>query len=235
MIVHRLLDAFFRGLDAVDAARDRVDQLLGREPRPDPWAVDWPPPEAGAPADAPAAPPESPPSPAAPPPEAKKPEAKKPAKKKPAAKKPVADAADPDGAKKKAGRKKKSSSSKRKGSVDRSGKDISTPRAKRVAAHVKAEQLRLVTVDDETEGKKVLARVVWALAAARGAGEAEGMTTKDVSALLSDAADIEVFTTNIGRACRDHTDLIEAAAPEGRSKRYRLTDQGAEAAKPLIQ
>lgn len=225
MIVHRLLDAFFRGLDAVDAARDRVDQLLGREPRPDPWAVDWPPPEAGAPADA--APPEAAPSPAAPAPEAKKPEAKKPAKEKPAA--------DPDGAKKKAGRKKKSSSSKRKGSVDRSGKDISTPRAKRVAAHVKAEQLRLVTVDDETEGKKVLARVVWALAAARGAGEAEGMTTKDVSALLSDAADIEVFTTNIGRACRDHTDLIEAAAPEGRSKRYRLTDQGAEAAKPLIQ
>ena len=43
MIVHRLLDVFFRTLDAVDIVRDRVDQMLGRQPRPDPWATSWPP------------------------------------------------------------------------------------------------------------------------------------------------------------------------------------------------
>ena len=43
MLVHRILDAFFRALDAVDATRERIDRMIGRETRPDPWAQDWKP------------------------------------------------------------------------------------------------------------------------------------------------------------------------------------------------
>ena len=49
-IVNRLLDVFFRTLDAVDTARERVDRVLGRAPKPEPWATEWspvPPPSNG--------------------------------------------------------------------------------------------------------------------------------------------------------------------------------------------
>src|ERR1043166_8220994 len=42
-IVNRLLDAFFRTLDAVDMARERIDRALGRAPRPEPWTTEWSP------------------------------------------------------------------------------------------------------------------------------------------------------------------------------------------------
>ncbi|MCP4500344.1 MAG: hypothetical protein GY822_10330, partial [Deltaproteobacteria bacterium] len=41
-MLHRLLDVFFKTLDTVDAARDRLDRVLGKEPRADPWEVKWP-------------------------------------------------------------------------------------------------------------------------------------------------------------------------------------------------
>jgi hypothetical protein len=238
MIVHRLLDAFFRTLDTVDAVRDRVDRALGREPRPDPWAVEWPPPgEAfdpsrdGPNADAPGAEPKEPT-------EAQIAEAarrtgaapsKTAADKSDKAAKPVAKKAPT----KKPGRKKKASS-KRKGSVDRSGKDLDSDRADEVTAYVKNNKRTLIDEEKELDGKKVLARVVWALGEAHAAGVDLGLTTNDVSALLSKAADIEVFATNIGRACRDHKELIAESEPDGRSKRYVLTDEGKQAAADLL-
>jgi hypothetical protein len=248
MIVHRLLDAFFRTLDTVDAVRDRVDRALGREPRPDPWAVEWPPPgeafdpaKEGPNADAPGAEPKEPTEAqieeaarrTGDAPVAKKADradeaaadkADKPAKAKPAAKK---------SAKKKPGRKKKASS-KRKGSVDRSGKDLVSERADTITAYVQDKGRAIIGEDKDLAGKKVLARVVWALGEAHAAGVELGLTTNDVSALLSKAADIEVFATNIGRACRDHKTLIAESEPDGRSKRYVLTDDGKQAAADLL-
>lgn len=248
MIVHRLLDAFFRTLDAIDAVRDRVDQALGREPRPDPWAVEWPPPGESGPFDdeparaapAEAAPPRPPPGPdkardevpRAAPAQARTAGAAKTATSKAAA--PKAAKGDPAvaAAMKKPGPKKKSAS-KRKGSVDRSGKDLDSPRARAVVARLRDRGDKVVDEEAELDGKKVLARVVWALAAAEGAGSEKGLTTNDVSALLSLAAGIEVFATNIGRACRDHKELIEESEPDGRSKRYVLTPAGHKAAAAL--
>jgi hypothetical protein len=222
MIVHRLLDAFFRTLDAVDAVRDRVDRVLGREPRPDPWAVEWPPadpdlphrPEVEpAPAEAAeaaeAAPNEAVDSPPAPAPAKAAPA--KPVKPKSAAPRPVKD---------------KKPASGRKGSVDRSGKDFDSPRALAIHEALASSNAGIITEEADLNGKKVLARVVWALAAADTAGSELGLTTADCSALLHLAADMEVFSTNIGRACRDHDDLIQESEPDGRSKRYRLTPQG---------
>ncbi len=238
MIVHRLLDAFFRTLDAVDAVRDRVDRVLGREPAPDPWAVEWPPadvdgraaPQKGEEAqgseEAPAnngGAAKSSRKPAAAKSAttsatngvSKEPPAKKPVKK-PAVAKSTTKAAKADAAGKKS----------RKGSVDRSGKDFDSPRAKAIWEYVRDNRLGVVTEEAMLDGKKVLARVLWSLSAAEAAGSELGLTTADASALLHLAARMEVYATNIGRACRDHDELIEESDPDGRSKRYRLTAKG---------
>lgn len=238
MIVHRLLDAFFRTLDAVDAVRDRVDRVLGKEPRPDPWAVEWPPAEPekaerddderarqsnGASDKATPSHEATRVEQEAPKREASTKEAKRaeaaPKKKAPAKKTaaPKAKAAD-----KPATRSKTS----RKGSVDRSGKDFDSPRAKAIWEYVRDNRLGVVTEEAMLDGKKVLARVLWALSAAEAAGSELGLTTADASALLHLAARMEVYATNIGRACRDHPELIEESDPDGRSKRYRLTAKG---------
>lgn len=268
MIVHRLLDAFFRTLDTIDAVRDRVDRALGREPRPDPWAVEWPPPASDHPTDpvsgyggngvrqdyVPGAdeqgaeePPRrttaEAPTPAAkadkkskpsststsPAKSAKAEKAEKAERAEKAEKSAKAEKAD---AKKKPGRKKKSSS-KRKGSVDKVGRDLASERADQVTESLRAAKRPVVTEEADLAGKKVLARVVWALSEARAAGLSDGLTTNDISALLSQAAGIEVFATNIGRACRDHHDLIAEGAADGRSKRYVLTPAGEKAATEL--
>lgn len=240
MIVHRILDAFFRTLDAVDAARDRVDRALGREPRPDPWAVEWPPADADLPHKPEAEPRPSngaAPAEATPQAEANKPVvpvAPKADPQKPAAKKApgAKTAARPKTAKPKASKGAKAAKG-RKGSVDRSGKDFDSPRARAIDEFLTDEGRGVVTEDAELGGKKVLGRVLWALLAADEAGSAKGLTTADASALLSLAADIEVYATNIGRACRDHDELIMASEPDGRSKRYRLTDAGMARAKDI--
>jgi hypothetical protein len=43
-LLDRFVDLVFRGLDAADAAKDRLDQALGRDEKGDPWVVRWPPP-----------------------------------------------------------------------------------------------------------------------------------------------------------------------------------------------
>lgn len=226
MIVHRLLDAFFRTLDAVDAVRDRVDRVLGREPRPDPWAVEWPPADVERKEAEPPARDETKQNGAtqkATPSREPTTEAKKPAKKAAAPKpKPAAEKVEKV---EKAAKAEKARSS-RKGSVDRSGKDFDSPRAKAIWEYVRDNGLGVVTEEAMLDGKKVLARVVWALSAAEAAGSELGLTTADASALLHLAARMEVYATNIGRACRDHEDLIEESEPDGRSKRYRLTPKG---------
>lgn len=248
MIVNRLLDAFFRTLDAVDAVRDRVDRVLGREPRPDPWAVEWPPAKIEEPsasdtselarggtedaatngATEKATPAESATSgkSAA---GAKKASSKAASTKAASTKASSKASAAKATAKKEAAPKTKpatSTKASRKGSVDRSGKDFDSPRAKAIWEYIHENNLGVVTEEAMLDGKKVLARVVWALSAAEAAGSTLGLTTADASALLHLAAGMEVYATNIGRACRDHVELIEESEPDGRSKRYRLTPKG---------
>ena len=212
MLIHRVLDVFFRSLDTIDAAKDKIDRLRGKSPQPDPWAVDWPPADADLPKAHEAKqenlreetrPPEKP---------VKKPEAQKAVTKQ-----------TTKSASKKSKVKKKTT--KRKGSVDRSGKDLKSDSAEKAVAHLKTSNKALINESAELDGKKVLARVVWALSLSHDAG-IDGMTTKDISALLSSAVNIEVFATNVGRACRDHSDFIEVASTKGRSKTYRLSDAG---------
>lgn len=237
-LVNRLLDVFFRTLDVVDAARERVDKALGRQPRPAAWTTEWSPTpepttarevvrEARVTTTYTEKPTTSlytniPERPAAPP------KKKAPAKK--AARKATAknDSAVPKAVK---GSKLKAAS--RKGSVDRSGKDFDSPRARAIVERLKADGVGVITEDAALEGKRVLARVLWSLSAADRAGSELGLTAADASALLYMAANVEVFATNVARTCRDETDLIEESEPDGRSKRYKLTAAGKAAAAKL--
>ncbi len=247
MIVHRLLDVFFRTLDAVDMVRDRVDRALGRDPRPDPWAVSWPPAPSSSSSSSSSSSAESAPQRDrasqddrarnddaeeprvrdAAPKKAAQPKAKSKTGK--GGKKSASSASAPaearEMAKPRPGSKKPQAAS-RKGSVDRSGKDFDSPRARAIYEAIKARGGPVVAEEAGLDGKKVLARVVWALHAAEGAGSELGLTAADASALLHLCAGMEVFATNIARACRDETDLIEESVPDGRSKRYKLTTKG---------
>ena len=116
--------------------------------------------------------------------------------------------------------------SNRKGSVDRQGRDLDSPRATAIAAWIVSSGTAVVTEAADLDGKRTLARVLWALAMAEQAGTADGLTSADTSALLSVAADVEVFSTNVARAFRDEAALFVETSPDGRSKRYALTAAG---------
>lgn len=255
-LVNRLLDVFFRTLDAVDVARERIDRALGRGPRPEPWTSEWhPAPEAertGSSAEGPElfeTPGQKPAAaPVAPTKSKRTDKSDKSAKtgKAPRATtsaKPAADKARPKKAapRNEAPRRaeptpsggKKAGGGNRKGSVDRSGKDFDSPRAKAIVEKLKSSGQGVITEDASLEGKRVLARVLWALAAADQAGSELGLTAADASALLHLAAGVEVFATNVARTCRDESALIEESSPDGRSKRYKLTAAGRVAANKL--
>lgn len=241
-LVNRLLDVFFRTLDAVDAARERVDKALGRQPRPAPWTTEWSP---------------VPDSPSAPSAREVVREARvtttytekpttslyterpvsTPAKKSKTSSKAKAGAkkasAKNDSAVPKAVKGSKLKAASRKGSVDRSGKDFDSPRARAIVERLRSDGVGVITEDAQLDGKRVLARVLWSLSAADKAGSELGLTAADASALLYMAAGVEVFATNVARTCRDETDLIEESEPDGRSKRYKLTDAGKAAAAKL--
>jgi hypothetical protein len=84
----------------------------------------------------------------------------------------------------------------------------------------------LIAADATLDGKRTLARVLWAVACAEDAGSEQGLTAADASAFLSSAAGLEVFTTNVGRALRDEPGLFVETFPDRRSKRYKLTQAG---------
>ena len=114
----------------------------------------------------------------------------------------------------------------RKGSVDRVGKDLDSPRANDIAAWLSAHPLPVVTEDAAVDGKRTVARLLWAVSVAQQAGHDDGLTAADTSALLSSVARVEVFATNVARAFRDERALFVETTIDGRSKRYALTAAG---------
>ncbi len=117
-------------------------------------------------------------------------------------------------------------SASRKGSVDRSGKDVDSPRARAVEGWLNEHGGAIVAEDATLNGKRTLARVLWAVALAEQTGSEHGLTAADTSALLSSAAGVEVFATNVARSFRDESELFRETTPDGRSKRYTVTDIG---------
>jgi hypothetical protein len=114
----------------------------------------------------------------------------------------------------------------RKGSVDRVGKDLDSARAQEIAAWLAAHPQPVVTEAAALDGKRTVARLVWAVSVAQQAGHVDGLTAADTSALLSSVAHVEVFATNVARAFRDEQALFVETSVDGRSKRYALTATG---------
>lgn len=237
MIVHRILDVVFRTLDTVDAVRARVGAALGNDAQP---PSSWPPV-----IDPPSAPlvvdadtvktyTDTPdindlyvardePAKKAPTKKAAKETAKEPKSKASSSEKKAAKAEAAKPKKKKAAQEPAKG---RKGSVDRKGEDFDSPRARAVEAWLKATGTPVVSESAALDNKKTLARVLWAVGAADSAGSEHGLTAADASALLGSAAGLDVFSTNVARAFRDESDLFAETVPDGRSKRYKLTDAG---------
>ena len=215
-VAHKVLDLLFRTLDAVDGVRERLDRRFGRGLAAEDWARDWRP---GG---------EAPPAQRDPTGDAHQDRPLDPELR------PTRSGADTRSAR--PGRrpaprqasevKAKPKGDGRKGSVDRSGKDLASPRAEAIVSHLKTGAGQVIADDADLSGKKVLARVLWALWAAEASGERDGLTAADTSALLHRAAGVEVFATNVARTCRDEVSLIEASVPDGRIKRYKLNQAG---------
>jgi hypothetical protein len=236
MLVHRLLDAVFRTLDTIDAVRARVDALLGKAEAQPP--SQWPTPTPAEAERGRAVTTETP-TPAAVDAaastkrgakDAATPTARRaaPKKKDPHVPSPKTQAAKSRATRPKrdpAARTSATTSSSRKGSVDRSGKDFDSPRAREIAASIAQTGRPIIAEDADLDGKKTLARVLWAVAAGDDSG-VEGMTAADVSAVLSSVAGIEVFATNVARAFRDEPTLFAEQGADGRSKRYTVTALG---------
>lgn len=248
MLVHRLLDAVFRTLDTIDAVRARVDAVLGKgegQP-PSQWpttlqgdiVVDAPAPavvvqDADAVRAAYVAPPAHDVGQRTAPSAtvkrtvkaAKAGSAEKAEQPKARAKKKASSSSAARPKREKPASKVPASTS-RKGSVDRSGKDFDSPRARAVEAFLTQSGGAILAEDAELDGKKTLARVLWAVSVAEAAGSEQGLTAADVSALLSTVAGIEVFATNVARTFRDESALFVETSPDGRSKRYTITAAG---------
>jgi len=41
-VVNLALDVIFKTLDTIDAVRDKIDEVMGANPKPDSWTVKWP-------------------------------------------------------------------------------------------------------------------------------------------------------------------------------------------------
>lgn len=220
IVVQKLLDGFFLGLDAVDAARRQVDRLLGR-PQEAPFEVVWPEPQGNPPqSDAPSV---------------------VPAKTKPAAQ-PKAKSSAASSAKKKAKAKPAASS---KGSKAAPAKKTAKRSAKKTAAggpsrpkvNIEIEDLankvkegklqaRPLVDDDELGGKRMIARVVYVLGAA-DSEDLGGLSSTEIAHVLTFGLGIETFGTNISRAVRQGmAGMVETLSGSGRIQRYGLSDDG---------
>lgn len=127
----------------------------------------------------------------------------------------------------------------RKGSVDRAGQDIDSPRADRLLtrfANLATQDeslldgsLWILTEEDDIDGKKLLARALWALWFAHFFAEDDddkALSAADMCALIYKIASIDIFPTNIARICREYERFCDAAPADGRSKRFILSEKG---------
>lgn len=113
----------------------------------------------------------------------------------------------------------------RKSSI-RSAKEIHSKDADAILTLLKKDKVRMIKKNDELNGKKSLAYLVWALGHAQRAKLQEGISVHDVSSLLYRAGKIELYPINISRVVHSHVDLVRQVNQDKRTKTYLLTDLG---------
>lgn len=108
----------------------------------------------------------------------------------------------------------------------RPAKDIDSMRAKLILNALAHKPIRLALKDDEVDGKKSLACLIWALGQAEQSGIKEGMSVHDVSALLYHACKIELYPINVSRILHGNKKLVQQNGQFKRTKTYVLTADG---------
>lgn len=111
---------------------------------------------------------------------------------------------------------------------------FTSKRAEKILSRIRKKNVSVVKSDVELRGKPTLAYMVWALGAAQDAKIAEGISVHDAATLLQGAASIKLYPVNLSRLVHHHSDLIELASQEKKTKRYRLTPKGQKAWKNLV-
>ncbi|MFH1811987.1 MAG: hypothetical protein ABIJ09_24830 [Pseudomonadota bacterium] len=211
LVIQKLLDGFFLGLDVIDDTRRRIDRLMGR-PTEEPFEVVWPEPEA---------------PPSAPPPA-------------PQQRAESAPTAPPAGSEHRASPKAKNSkgaktAARARPSVakkDSGSRPKVTMEIEDLADKIKKGALaaRQIGADDELAGKRMIARVVYVLGAAEEQ-DLGALTSTEVAHVLTVGLGIETFGTNISRAIRQGTGgMVEARLTDPKdTNRFALTDKGRDA------
>jgi predicted transcriptional regulator len=119
-------------------------------------------------------------------------------------------------------RKTKVKSKKRKSSI-KPVHEINSQAAEQILQMLKNNSCRLLDKADQIDGKKSLAYLLWALGHAERANIINGLSVHDVSALLYQACQIELYPINISRVVHSTT-LVKKS--EGHTKTYTLTPKG---------
>jgi hypothetical protein len=108
----------------------------------------------------------------------------------------------------------------------RPAKEIASPQADAILQSLKKTKARIIKTNDELNGKKSLAYLVWALGHAERAKLKDGISVHDVSALLYRAGNIELYPINISRVVHSNEQLVRQVGQDKRTKNYLLTDLG---------
>ncbi len=128
---------------------------------------------------------------------------------------------------------KKKSKASRKGSVDRSARELKSETAEQLVLYWKGLNRELSSTDLVCDGKAGLGRVLWVLALAEEA-LGTGITTKDMAVCLNQLVDLDLFPTNLTRTLREHSEDFKEVGKEGRSKLFALSAKGKKKASKLF-
>ncbi|OPZ20588.1 MAG: hypothetical protein BWZ03_00819 [bacterium ADurb.BinA186] len=108
----------------------------------------------------------------------------------------------------------------------RPAKEIASVPAELILSSLKKNKARVVKKNDECNGKKSLAYLIWALGHADRAKIKDGISVHDVSALLYRAGKIELYPINISRVVHSNQALVRQVGQDKRTKTYLLTELG---------
>lgn len=110
--------------------------------------------------------------------------------------------------------------------IAKSFEPVRSERAEHIYSRLSQNPLKTVHDDVETAGKKSLAWVLWAFKKAADAEYQDGISVHDVSALVYQAAKVELYPINVSRVVHKHTNYIQQVSQDKKTKRYLLTDAG---------
>ncbi|MES2503677.1 MAG: hypothetical protein V4534_02240 [Myxococcota bacterium] len=117
--------------------------------------------------------------------------------------------------------------------ISKSFEPIYSERADQIYRRLHPHDLPLLHQEAELDGKRSLAWILWAFKAADDAAYYDGISVHDVSALVFQAAEVELYPINVSRMVHSHNHYIKQVSQDKKTKRYLLTEDGLKAVQKL--